>query len=69
MQSDAELTMARAVLREWERLRSQGAESGVVLLGDEAHPRMEVVDRRAMRAARLVVARAEAVLARERAGD
>ena len=62
----ADLAAARAVLREWDRLRADGRISGTVLLGDESNPRIERVDRRAMRAARLVVARAEAVAARER---
>lgn len=62
----ADVAAARAVLREWKRLRADGDSSGVVLIGDEVHPRTELVDRRAMRAAQFVVARADAVAARER---
>ena len=65
----AEAAVARAALREWDRLRADGAASGVVLIGEEPNPRVEPVDRRAMRAARLVVARADAVAARERVRD
>ena len=65
----AEVATARAVLGEWERLRADGAVSGVVLVGNEAIPRVEPVDRRAMRAARLLVARADAIAARERITD
>lgn len=62
----SDVAAARAVLREWDRLRADGAESGVVLVGTEANPRVEPVDRRAMRSARLFVARADAIAARER---
>ncbi len=64
-----EVAVARAVLREWERLRADGESSGTVLIGNEASPRLEPVDRRAMRAARLVVAQADAVAAREQVRD
>jgi citrate lyase beta subunit len=61
-----EVAAARAVLREWDRLRADDEIVGVALVGDEAHPRAELVDRRAMRAARLLVARADAIAERER---
>jgi citrate lyase beta subunit len=63
------VAIARAALREWDRLRADGAMNGTVLVGDEADPRIELVDRRAIRAARLVVAHADAVAARERVRD
>ncbi|MDA0351400.1 MAG: aldolase/citrate lyase family protein [Chloroflexi bacterium] len=65
----ADVASARAVLREWERLRGDGMTSGVALIGDEGNPRVEPVDRRAMRAARLVVARADAIAARDQISD
>ena len=69
MPNAVDVAAARAVLREWERLRADGAESGLVLAGDEANPHVERVDRRAMRAARLVASRADAVRQRERVRD
>ena len=69
VQSAPEVAAARAVLREWDRLSGDGAASGVVLVGPDDHPRTELVDRRAMRAARQVAARADAIEARERVRD
>jgi citrate lyase beta subunit len=61
----AEVAAAEAILREWDRLQADGEVVGVVLVGDEANPRTELVDRRSMRAARLAVGRADAVRAIE----
>jgi citrate lyase beta subunit len=58
-----EIAAARAVLTEWERLRGRGRWLGVV--DAAAGPR--VVDRRTVRHARAVIARAEAVERREAA--
>lgn len=69
MPSTGDVVMAGAVLLEWERLSKEGIAGGVVMVGDELDPRPELVDRRAMRAARQLVARVEAIEARERDRD
>lgn len=55
---EAAVATARAVVAEWEALRARDAEVGVAA--------GQVVDRRTMRLARNVIARADAVAARER---
>ena len=58
----AAVASARAVIQAWAQLQQTGALTGVAQLGDETL----LVDRRAMRHARLVVANADAVAARQR---
>jgi len=69
MPGTGEIVTAGAVLLEWERLSADGTGSGVVMVGDEVDPQPELVDRRAMRAARQLVARADAIEARGRIRD
>lgn len=62
-----EVAIARAMLVEWERVRAEGRWTGVVA-GElpEARAYDRLVDRRSVRAARDLIALAEAVAARER---
>ena len=58
----AAVASARAVIEAWAQLRGAGDLSGVALHGEQPL----LVDRRAMRHARFVLARADAIAARER---
>ena len=58
----AAVAAARAVIEAWAQLRGAGDLSGVALHGEQPL----LVDRRAMRHARFVLARADAIAARER---
>jgi citrate lyase subunit beta/citryl-CoA lyase len=61
----AAVAAARAVIKVWARLHEEGSLTGVAQFGDETL----LVDRRAMRHARLVVATADGVAARQRVNN